>query len=109
MTLFVSVLLSVVMVGGVVGAPIDKPIWHGDRGVPEVFFTFDDGPHPDDTPQLLALLDEYGVKATFFVMGRSVSRYPDLVRDIVRRGHLLANHTYTHTRLDTLSFLWFGY
>jgi len=61
--------------------------------------TFDDGPNPTITPKLLDLLDRYDAKATFFVIGRFVLDCPALTRDIAARGHLLANHTQTHTNL----------
>lgn len=61
--------------------------------------TFDDGPNPAITPKLLDLLDRYEAKATFFVIGRFVRDCPALTRDIAARGHLLANHTYTHPNL----------
>lgn len=62
----------------------------------KVWITIDDGPSPDDTPQLLDLLDAHGAKATFFLIGAKVERYPHLVREIVERGHDVANHTYHH-------------
>jgi peptidoglycan/xylan/chitin deacetylase (PgdA/CDA1 family) len=58
--------------------------------------TIDDGPDPDDTPALLDLLDRHGRKAVFFVIGDKVRRFPDLAREIVRRGHELGNHTMSH-------------
>lgn len=58
--------------------------------------TIDDGPDPVDTPVLLDLLDQHGKKAVFFVIGEKVRRYPDLAREIVRRGHQIGNHTMTH-------------
>ncbi|MEP4078796.1 polysaccharide deacetylase family protein [Haloferula sp.] len=58
--------------------------------------TIDDGPDPDDTPVILDFLDEHGVKAVFFVIGEKVRRYPELAKEIVARGHELANHTMTH-------------
>jgi len=58
--------------------------------------TIDDGPDPEDTPAMLDLLDAHGVKAVFFVIGEKVQAYPDLAREIVRRGHEIANHTMTH-------------
>ena len=58
--------------------------------------TIDDGPDPVDTPVLLDLLDQHGKKAVFFVIGDKVRRYPDLAREIVRRGHQIGNHTMTH-------------
>lgn len=61
-----------------------------------VLLTFDDGPHPDTTPLLLDLLDRHHTKAVFFVIGDRVKQWPDLAREIVRRGHTLGNHTMTH-------------
>lgn len=61
-----------------------------------VLLTFDDGPDPVDTPVILDLLDQHGQKAVFFVIGEKVRRFPDLAREILRRGHELGNHTMTH-------------
>ena len=62
----------------------------------ELLLTLDDGPHPDSTPALLDLLDRHGVKAVFFVIGSRVKQWPDLAREIRRRGHVLGNHSQTH-------------
>ena len=62
----------------------------------DVLLTIDDGPDPVDTPVLLDLLDRHGRKAVFFVIGDKVRRFPDLAREIVRRGHELGNHTMSH-------------
>lgn len=62
----------------------------------EVLLTIDDGPDPDDTPEILDALDRHGVKAVFFVIGRKVRAHPELAREIVRRGHELGNHTMNH-------------
>ena len=74
-------------------------VYRGNTGRPMVALTFDDGPDPATTPRLLDLLDRHGVQATFFVTGRRAARHPHLVREIVRRGHTLGNHTYHHGRL----------
>ncbi|MBM4343485.1 MAG: polysaccharide deacetylase family protein [Deltaproteobacteria bacterium] len=58
--------------------------------------TFDDGPHPVHTPRILELLADAGHQATFFVIGERAARYPELVRDMARRGHLVANHSLRH-------------
>lgn len=68
-----------------------------------VALTFDDGPHPTWTPQVLDILDFAGIKATFFVIGENVARYPNLTAEIQRRGHSVQNHSYTHSDLVTLS------
>lgn len=62
----------------------------------EVGLTFDDGPDPDITPRVLDLLDRAGARATFFCIGRRVAARPDLAAEIVRRGHLVENHTWSH-------------
>jgi len=64
-----------------------------------VALTFDDGPDPVDTPKLLDLLREKGVKATFFVVGKRADRYPEIVRRAWAEGHLVANHTWSHYSL----------
>ena len=63
---------------------------------PEVALTFDDGPDPKVTPQVLDLLDAAGAQATFFCIGGRARAYPELVREIARRGHAVENHTDTH-------------
>ena len=68
-----------------------------------IHLTFDDGPHPMYTPQILDILAWHGARATFFVTGESASLYPELIERIVSEGHTLANHTWDHVALDTLS------
>ncbi len=63
---------------------------------PVVFLTFDDGPVPEVTPRVLDLLDELGVKATFFMVGDNVRRHPELLEEVRRRGHGVGNHTMHH-------------
>ena len=58
--------------------------------------TIDDGPHPQHTPAILEILDRHGLKAIFFLIGERAEKHPELVREIVRRGHEVANHTQTH-------------
>jgi peptidoglycan/xylan/chitin deacetylase (PgdA/CDA1 family) len=75
------------------------------RGTPSVralALTFDDGPHPQYTPQLLAILRKYDVKATFFVVGKMAKQWPDLIRAEDAAGHLIGNHTYHHVNLTHL-------
>jgi peptidoglycan/xylan/chitin deacetylase (PgdA/CDA1 family) len=74
---------------------------HGPR---LVALTFDDGPNPTWTPQVLDILDHYDVPATFFLVGHEVQAYPDLVRAEVARGHHVAVHTMTHQDLLTLGY-----
>ncbi|MFE9693042.1 polysaccharide deacetylase family protein [Micromonospora sp. NPDC005806] len=65
-------------------------------GSSRVALTFDDGPDPQYTPQVLALLKEYGVKATFCVVGQNAQEHPDLIEAIVADGHTLCNHSWNH-------------
>lgn len=73
----------------------------GARG--EVALTFDDGPSPTYTPQILAILRQYGAEATFFVVGRHAQLYPDIVRAELLANNAVGNHTYTHAVLPQLS------
>lgn len=61
-----------------------------------VYLTFDDGPIPEATPFVLETLAHYDIKATFFVVGDNVRKYPDIFRQIVEAGHRVGNHTYNH-------------
>lgn len=61
-----------------------------------VYLTFDDGPIPEVTPWVLDLLDHYGIKATFFLVGDNVRRHPELLEEIKKRGHSWGNHTMNH-------------
>ncbi|MET9618436.1 polysaccharide deacetylase family protein [Kitasatospora indigofera] len=72
-----------------------------DRRV--VAITVDDGPDPRYTPAVLALLRQYGIRATFFVIGQNAAAYPSLIRAIADGGHHLANHTWSHPELRRLS------
>lgn len=67
-----------------------------------VAMTFDDGPHPQNTPRLLDILRARNIKATFYVIGRSVDLYPQVVRRTVAEGHEIGNHTHTHRLLSKL-------
>lgn len=65
-------------------------------GGKSILITIDDGPDPHDTPLLLDLLDQHGVKAVFFMIGEKAAAHPELVREVVVRGHEIGNHTMTH-------------
>jgi polysaccharide deacetylase family sporulation protein PdaB len=72
-------------------------VWEVPTEEKVIALTFDDGPDPEDTPQILDLLQQYGAKATFFIIGEKASWYPELVKREAAEGHELANHTYKHT------------
>ncbi len=71
-------------------------------GQKNVWLTFDDGPHPLHTKSILDTLKRRHIPATFFMIGKSMERFPDLVRRAVDEGHVIGNHSYTHARLTTL-------
>lgn len=70
-----------------------------DVDTPKIAITFDDGPHPYYTEQLLDGLKERGAKASFFVMGKQAEAYPELILRMQEEGHLIGNHTYSHIQL----------
>ena len=71
-------------------------IWRMNPEEKAVYLTFDDGPIPQSTPWLVETLDKYGIKATFFMVGDNVRKYPELYELIKSRGHRLGNHTFNH-------------
>jgi peptidoglycan-N-acetylglucosamine deacetylase len=68
-----------------------------------IALTFDDGPHPFNTPQLLNLLKQEQVKATFFVLGKRANRYPTILKRISKEGHEIGNHGYSHSQFQKLN------
>lgn len=74
--------------------------WHKNSGN-KIALTFDDGPHPKYTTEILDILDEYGISATFFVVGTNAGEYPELIEREINSGHEIGNHTYTHADLKT--------
>ncbi len=81
--------------------PLSEVRWKPIKGT--VALTFDDGPSPIYTPQVLAILKKYNVKATFFVMGWAAKKYPDLIRQMIADGHAVASHTWSHPMLTKIS------
>lgn len=61
-----------------------------------VYLTFDDGPDPENTPAVLAILKSHGIKATFFVVGNQIEKYPGILQQIYQAGHAIGNHSYNH-------------
>lgn len=82
--------------------PSARVLTRGDQRRKVVTLTFDDGPHPDFTPGLLKILADQKVKATFFVVGEMVEKYPAMAKAIVAGGHEIANHTFSHVNLSKL-------
>ena len=82
----------------------DKDIYRkNENDYMKIALTFDDGPHPRYTPRILNILDKYGIKATFFTIGVNAEYYPDIVEDVIRRGHEIGNHTYSHPHVSCLN------
>lgn len=76
---------------------------HSRKGQPLLYLTYDDGPAPDYSLPILNLLKQYKARATFFVIGNNVRQHPDVLRAEAAAGHYIANHTYTHVALNTVS------
>ena len=68
----------------------------------QISITFDDGPNPEFTPQVLSLLKKYNAKATFFCIGKHIEDNPNLFQELISNGHTVGNHTYSHSN-------WFGF
>ncbi|MCD7722192.1 MAG: polysaccharide deacetylase family protein [Prevotellaceae bacterium] len=71
-------------------------IWRMNHREKAVYLTFDDGPIPEATPYILDVLDHLQLKATFFMVGDNVRKYPHLFEEVRKRGHRIGNHTYNH-------------
>jgi len=98
-----SALLGIAGVGLVLDGllrPGSRIFTHGLRSAagtrPRVALTFDDGPHPEDTPAILDILAEAGIRGTFFFVGEKARAHPDLVRRVALAGHEVENHSDTH-------------
>ncbi|MFH1445871.1 MAG: polysaccharide deacetylase family protein [Chloroflexota bacterium] len=74
-----------------------------------VYLTFDDGPDPDWTPLVLDILLRHNARATFYVVGRSVKTYPEVILQLAQAGQMIANHSYNHVSLSKLSWQEFYY
>jgi peptidoglycan/xylan/chitin deacetylase (PgdA/CDA1 family) len=73
-------------------------VWEIRDEKPSLYLTFDDGPTPDITSNVLSILGQYNARATFFCIGRNVERHPELYRKILEDGHATGNHTYSHLK-----------
>ena len=71
-------------------------IWDIKTDKKEIYLTFDDGPHPEITPQILEILNRFNTKATFFCVGENVSKFPETYNSIISNGHSVGNHSYDH-------------
>ena len=77
---------------------LPKRRWHFSRQEKSIYLTFDDGPIAEVTPWVLEQLDFFDAKATFFVIGDNVQKQPEIVRELVKNGHSIGNHTQQHLK-----------
>ena len=71
-------------------------VWRKETLDKKIWLTFDDGPTPEVTPWILSVLKKENVKATFFLVGQQIEEFPELVGAIIKEGHTIANHSYSH-------------
>ncbi len=82
----------------------DIVIYNNKNNSNKIALTFDDGPHPKQTLEILDILDEYGIKATFFVVGVNAENYSQALIEVARRGHEIGNHTYYHSAVSKVDY-----
>jgi peptidoglycan/xylan/chitin deacetylase (PgdA/CDA1 family) len=105
---FITVILTIAILiqTSILGSAAEgsAKVYHKSAsGGKKIALTFDDGPHPRYTPKILSILKEYGITATFFVVGVNVEYYPEAMQLIVDSGCEIGNHTYKHKNLSTLT------
>ena len=87
-------------------SPAGSPVKHSYNSCnvdgPYIAMTFDDGPHETNTPRLLDMLKQRGLKATFYVVGQCVVEYPDIMKRIAAEGHEIGNHSWSHPALNSV-------
>ena len=87
-----------------VSAAETRTIFHSeDESDKRIALTFDDGPHPRYTVQIIDILKKYGIKATFFFVGQNICNYPDAAKAVADAGHEIGNHTFTHQRVKSMN------
>tara|TARA_R110001592_G_scaffold22974_4_gene90811 strand:+ start:789 stop:1409 length:621 start_codon:yes stop_codon:yes gene_type:complete len=83
-------------------------VWKQSSKEKVIYLTFDDGPIPEVTPWVLKTLDEFKAKATFFCVGENIHKHPDILKEVIKRGHSVGNHTYHHLngwKTDAIDYL----
>lgn len=85
------------------GSLLSKQVfWQADTESKKIALTFDDGPHSIYTPQILEILNDFAIPATFFLIGSNVRSQPEIAEQILQSGYQIGNHTYTHPNLTKL-------
>ncbi|WP_134087885.1 polysaccharide deacetylase family protein [Olivibacter sp. XZL3] len=77
---------------------LPKVTWNRSRKEKHIYLTFDDGPVPDVTPQVLNILKKYKVQATFFCVGENIVKHPEIFEQVKQSGHQVGNHTFNHMK-----------
>lgn len=77
---------------------------HGNRKINKIALTFDDGPNPFWTKNVLDVLEKYNIKANFFVLGMYAEKYPEIVKEAFSKGYLIGNHSYSHPKIGFGNF-----
>ena len=99
-----AVLFAILLCGRLT-APVfaqETVVTHGKREEKTIALTFDDGPHPKYTAQILELLAHYNIRATFFVVGQNLEFFPTAAKQLIASGNEIGNHTYTHPHMSNL-------
>ncbi len=79
-------------------------VYSWKSGGKKIALTFDDGPHPTQTPEILDILEEYGIRATFFVIGQNAEWYGDCLAMVAAAGHEIGNHSFSHANLNEAGY-----
>ncbi len=101
-----GLIYAVVLVYGVINLKANffiHTICRNPNAKQQISLTFDDGPHPEFTPRLLDILRRENIKATFFCIGHKMEEHPELIRQLHEEGHLIGNHTYSHSKYIDLN------
>lgn len=101
--LLINILFGRICIGAIENETKDADIFrkHANASM-KIALTFDDGPHPSQTLRILDILDKYGIKATFFVVGVNATYYSEALEEVCRRGHEIGNHTFSHPQVSKL-------
>lgn len=97
----ITAIMAITLLYGTLAAP--EVIANNSAAEKKIAITFDDGPHPTHTEEILDILKEYNVKATFFILGTNAQQYPHIVKRTFDEGHELGNHTYNHVFVNRIS------
>lgn len=90
--------MNLIRIPGILKKAFPDITWEVSSEKPALYLTFDDGPTPGVTPEVLSVLARFGASATFFCIGRNVERHPDCYQEILTAGHVTGNHTYSHLK-----------